>query len=203
MNNMLYRRYINYCILLICIYSCDFIPKKDNTFFMNFNNIIVDGIIKTTNYDSLTKTYGYPNNFYKLPIKCYPFENNVYDTIVIMQYQRGITYFKYRDTIQLMSVDFKKNPNVKIYNKDICFNQNLQLNSFCKKYDIDNEYISKIDKESVPYSSKTGSYFIQVFDNNSLYGTSILYFDENKKLRYIDFGYYNSGILMFNKNKNG
>lgn len=169
--------------------------ETDN--YIQFDDFSINNIIISESYYNLIKKYGEPDKSYDLLLITdrYSLNKKKYNVPVLVYQNNGLEYFHFKDSIQLYSVNFDlcKNINISLYGRQL--NRNTSTKKFCKHYNIGNDYITAIDANWTHYPDINHGYeFLWMID--SVNGECMeFFFDGNKKLKYINFGLKNGGIL--------
>lgn len=111
---------------------------------------------------------------------------------------KGLWYYIEGDTLKLQMIDFnnKINKKKKIYYENICFDRNLKMNdiiSFFNLIEEEDYSLSPIDGQFYyPFTNGNKKYYLIYF----IFPDITLIFDyRSEKLRCIDFGFNNGGVV--------
>ncbi len=118
---------------------------------------------------------------------------------VYYYYKHGLVYYSMGgDSLQIVSMDLKKNQDYKIYFKDIALSYEVTMQNLIDKFNlvenIDYENIIIKDYDPICYKSKEFFFLNFVTHKPAVFSIKFL-FDKNKNLEYIDFGYNNGNII--------
>ncbi len=120
------------------------------------------------------------------------------DITVYFYYKHGLVYYSMGgDSLQIVSMDLKKNQDYKIYFKDIALSYKVTMQNLIDRFNlVENiDYENIIIKDYDPICYKSKEFFFLNFVTHKLGVFSInFFFDNKKKLEYIDFGYNNGNI---------
>jgi len=118
---------------------------------------------------------------------------------VYYYYKHGLVYYSMGgDSLQIVSIDLKKNKNNKIYFKDIALSYKVTMQNLIDKFNLVeyDDYEDIIIKDYDPIYLKSQKFFFLNFVTHKPAVFSIKFlFDKNKNLEYIDFGYNNGNII--------
>lgn len=157
--------------------------------FSSPNVIIIDS------YVEMIKQLGYPDSTYTESV--YDVNNLVYKEVEFQCYRElGMKYFKYQDSIQLLTIIFTKSPESVIINDSLTFSQVLTKSQLCKSLKIDNpRFIEFRPNEDERFENDTleSLFFLSTHWRHA--SELMLYFNQDSTLYRIDFGYDNYGIL--------
>ncbi len=173
---------------------CQFMGKLDT---IDFNKLSSKDIILLSSKDSLFSRIGKPqriiNNRYVIFFKLQN-DSIIKDTILFyntFDYSNiGIEYVEREGRVRLLSIDFSKCKTIKIEYPKITIDYNLSLD------DLSKDFITSFQKKEIygpmqlPYKTKNKkTYNVMFYSRGKYEGIIQLYFDKNKKIRFVDFGY--------------
>lgn len=169
-------------------------PNKDYILFKDFKT---NNLLFVDTYFNLMKAITDSCVYYYQHLRHYEstFDKKKYDTILILKYpNQGVEYFRYKDSVQLYSIDIEKNKSAKIYLFDKKLNRKTTISDFCNYFDIDKTSINEVNAYWTHYPDTTMGYAILWISDTTNHGYMEFYFDVEEKLKYINFGLKNGGI---------
>lgn len=173
---------------------CQFIGKLDT---IDFNKLSSKDIILLSSKDSLFLRIGKPqrviNDRYAIFFKLQN-DSVIKDTILFyntFDYSNvGIEYVEREGRVRLLSIDFSKCKTIKIEYPKITIDYSLSLDDLSEDFIISFQKKEIYDPELLPYTTKNKKTYCVMFYSGGKYeGLIQLYFDKNKKIRFVDFGY--------------
>lgn len=164
---------------------------------IRFNDFFIDQLIVSESYSNLIENYGEPDRVYNLLLKANKLSTNrKYDTIIFLVYQKkGVEYLYNNDSIQLYSINFEICNNNLIYLFGKQLNRNTTIKKFCKYYCVSRDYFTGVDANWTHYPDTNYGYQLLWVTDTINKECMEFYFDINKRLKYINFGCRNGGIL--------
>ncbi len=104
------------CCLIILLFSCKRITNKksfsEETFdnYILFDDFSIKNIISSESYFRMIKKYGEPDRTYELLLitdKDSVKNKGKYRIPILVYQNNGLEYFKYKDSVQLYSINFE------------------------------------------------------------------------------------------------
>ena len=118
---------------------------------------------------------------------------------VYYYYKHGLVYYSMGgDSLQIVSIDLKKNKNNKIYFKNIALSNKVTMQNFIDSFNLVEyeDYENIIHENFDPiYHKSQKNFFINFATHKPAVFSIKFLFDKNKNLEYIDFGYNNGNII--------
>ena len=106
----------------------------------------------------------------------------------------GLQYVCYKDSVQLLVIDFIKN-DVNLFANNTCFCQNLELDTLLRKYDIDTLCVNVTSEWY--YASYKKIYQVAFYSKIFALSSFRFFFNYNtKKLWYADFDFNKTGGII-------
>ena len=188
-------------LTIMCFFSCERTKKNkslvEETYgnYIQFDDFSISNIITSGSYCNLIKKYGEPDRSYEFLFITDRYSKEYNITILVYQ-NKGLEYFRFKDSVQLYSVnlDLCKTININLYDKRL--NRKISTHKFCKYYNYDMDYITAVDADWTHYPDTSYGYELLWVTDSVNKGCMEFYFDGNKKLKYINFGLKNGGILQ-------
>ena len=128
-------------------------------------------------------------------VKCKPIKTEISANLLYYR-EKHFDYIEKDNKVRLSRVDFEYNKSVKIENPQICLSRDLKMKEMLKAFKLSLKKNVSIIKRPFypPWNNASGevekAYYISFLTGESNCTTIDVYFDNKKKLRYIDIAVY-------------